>query len=950
MSKLYDHNNKTWITADDDKVDELVRSGDYTFAKGVTIPVVAPDGEPMDLPAEQATEAFNDGFRWRTKADTDKWAQDQSAIIQEENFGNASQAGVAGFLRGTTLGASDVIMPAMAPLLGGKAEDVRAGLGALKEESPTASAIGQVAGAVTSAALPGTALGAVGTAAKAVETGAKTAIAAQGIGKVGQAVGGLAAEGALWGLGEGVSEAALSGNPETMVDSIVSNIGLGALTGGMFGVGMSGASAASPYFKKALDSSLSAVEGLSQGALNQTAKKIIAPVMRMQGKKEAADAFVGVVNNRPLAESIAAGSVDEFDQILKEAKTLTKSVNAESASLSSQIKNAVKTATKDEATAIKNMLTTADGDIRKALIGAQDDLTKWGASYDVYRDTLKSNPPAYGPNLLKFIEKDAVAMSKMGGEAKVMAQDILAKTKAYANDLSEGSEADLLYLIKQATKDRSGVAGKAHGIAKKINELADDKLINHPNTGISQHWKDFNSTYAAKSQLEQIVKKSAKLDGGINNILFNPQVQQETAWMFNNLRSFVPELKAVQDAGKSIAARRSALDNVVSKFKELNGQGVNPATLDTFKEIVGDIVTSPSATKGIKRIEELQGALTGIEALNPLEATIRIYKVMGKNTDNLAKYVELGQNWDKIKALRGATGPGDSLFDTAGIITSGTTALPFIAARKAANNPISTIKAMGKIQDTIIAGNKRLNSALTSASKKLVSKPVIAGGMSVALQNESRKGREQRYQKAKKVLTDLANPQNMSQQLEQVGGGLQNASNLKLAIGLKLQTATQYLTEALPKDYLAGYSIMPQNDRFKPSDFEMAKFIRKMDAVNNPLNVIERVGDGIATKDEIDALMVVHPDVYKQLQTSIIDGIINHGDQIPYSRRVQLGTLFNVPTDYSMTPEFIASMQQPYQPKDLGGRPEGGGQPGKNIDISPFDNVQTETSRITYNT
>lgn len=946
-AKLYNHSTKQWEMVDDSEVDQRMQSGNYTFPTGLDIPVVSPDGQLGSISTDEAQTAWSEGFRWGTQADKDKVNAEKAAAIQQEKFDNDALAFGAGVLRGGTLGLSDVAMTGMGSLVG-KGEEVQQALKATKDVNPLASTTGQIAGTVGATILSGGALGAAGTAAKAIDTGARTALAAQGVGKVGQAIGGLGAEGALWGLGEGISEATLSGNPDTAVDSIVSNIGLGALVGGTFGLGMSGVSAASPYFKKALDSSLSAVEGLSRGALNQTAKKIIAPVMRLQGKAEAADAFVDVINNRPLAESIASGSLDEFEQILKETKTLTKQVNTESTSLSSQIKNAVKTATKDEAQAIKGLITTADGDIRKALVNAQDDLTRWGAEYDVYRDTLKTNPPVYGQSLLKMIEKDAINMSKMGGQAKVVGQDILNRTKAYANNLSEGSEADLLYLVKRLTRpgNRVGIDGTAHKLAKDLHEVTNDFLVKHPNPGISRHWTEYNKTYAAKSQLEDVIKRTAKLDGGINNILFNPQVQQETAWMFNNLQSFVPELKAIQDAGKSISARRSALDAVTSKFKELNGQGVNPSTIDTFKEIVEDIVTSPSATKGMKRIEELQGALSGIETLNPLEATIRIYKVMGKNTDDLTKYVQLGQNWDKIRALKGATGPGDSLLDTAGLVVSGGSSLPVTVARKAANNPLSTIKAMGKIQDAIIAGNKRLNSALVSTGKKLVSKPVEAGVKSVVLQNESRKGREQRYQKAKKVLGDLANPQNMSQQLEQVGGGLQNASNLKLAIGLRLQTATQYLNESLPKDPLSGYSMMPQNSYWKPSDIEMSKFLRKMDAVNNPLNVVERVGDGTATRDEINAIQVVHPDVYKSLQQSITYAIMNSGDQIPYSRRVQLGTLFNIPTDYSMTPEFIASMQQPYVPADRGGRPEGSRT--KNLDISPFDTVATETQKISY--
>lgn len=134
---------------------------------------------------------------------------------------------------------------------------VQAGVGAAderrarKELNPTADVVGQVAGAV----LPTGRLGAVGKVlpgARAIESGIITERAAQralsafgveGAGARAAAAGvGAATEGAIFGVGETVSDVALSEDPmngEAIYATLKSNVLLGAKTGAVFGAGLS---------------------------------------------------------------------------------------------------------------------------------------------------------------------------------------------------------------------------------------------------------------------------------------------------------------------------------------------------------------------------------------------------------------------------------------------------------------------------------------------------------------------------------------------------------------------------------------------------------------------------------------------------------------------------------------------------------------------------------------
>ena len=933
-------------------VDELMRSGNYTFPADMDIPVIAPDGSMGTVPSANAQQAWKDGFRWPTQADKEVDEQKARQAVTEENFDNSPLAFGAGVLRGGSLGVTDPLMIGMGALVG-KGEEVREGLQSTKEVNPAMSTAGEVTGVVTSSLLSGgtsgaaQTLGAAGRGAAAVTKGVVAATGAAKAGKITQGIVRGAAEGAYWGLGAGVSEAALSGKPDEIVDHIVSNVGLGALTGGAFGGAIGGVSKAAPFMKRQLDASLEALNGKSSGVTNTIAKGLVKPMMWLKGEGALAKKYGDLIDDPRMKKLMVDGSIEEMDALAASLNGMKSSIKAESKDLAREIQASIKNAGGAEKRAILDELSAANGDIRAALGNAKERIAAKGKAYDQYVDTLTGPPRMGGDTLIKKIEAEAINLSKYSGDAREMAKRIKQETMAHAAGLTEGTETNLLYTIKELTKDRSGLSGEGRKQATKLFGMAKNKLESHENHTIANHWSELNPLFAAERELTKIINKSAKRGGGTTNLLLNPNTQADAAKFMSSLRDFVPELTTFREAGNSIAKQKTAFLAFEDKYRQLMGKRINPDTIDDFKSIISDIVKDPKVLTNVARLEKLQAATQGLETLNPYDAAIRLNKALGRETTSIQHLEKLGQNWETIQALR-AQKSGNGLLDTATAYATGGASLPYSAAKAAAGNPIGVTKVMSRIQDAVDSGSKKLAKALDKTSKAIVSnyKPAALTAQQLSIPRESTESRQNRFNTIKTSVTTMSTPEGMSEAITKAAGGVPNAPNLKIAIGLRLQTATQYLLKALPHDPLADTSIFPTKTGWKPSDLETTRYLRRVDAVNNPIGVIDRVESGTATFDELDALKNVHPDIYNQLQSSIYNAIIDHGDEIPYARRVQLGTLFQIPTDYSMTPQFITAMQAPYQPMDQGGRPEGSRT--KNIDISPLDTVQTETSKITY--
>jgi len=952
MAKLYDHKLGKYILADEDRVDELMDSGNYTFQSGEMIPVRLPDGSLGTIPSENAQAAWADGFRWPTSADKKADFDKKNDAIKRSTSMAGSTFGMSA-LSGASLGATDALMVGAEELgiPGTKGFKDARNLG--KETSPTADLTGSVTGMAASMLIPGAAIGLAGKGAKAATGVVGAAITAKGAGGViaREAAKG-AVEGAYWGLGSGVSGAAL-GRPEEVVDNLVSHTLLGGLSGGVFGGALGGGKVAAPYLKKTMDAGLDLGKRAVTGAAKGIVKGMIRPVMTAKGQSAEYQVVKELMGDDAFLKLYNEGGEDAVKAIYKESKVNMAALKKESGKLDKAIKAGIDEASIDEAQVMEDVLNASGNDVRQALDRSYANLEEIGKAFDEFRPTLQG-PPVFGQKLIKDIDKQSVYMGKFGPEAKALSKELNDLTKAYGTGLTEGSEIQMLRVLKAAVGPdaRKKLKGAAHDTAKKLWSQLDDILKGKQiNPEVSRYMKTYDTVYGANRNLNKLFSKTVGKGGGIENFLFDAQTQLKTAPILNNLKEFVPELQVIREAGDDLVKSRQAYNQLMDKYRAIAKQDIAPDNMAQFKEVIDDLVKDPKIFSSAKRIEEIQAAVQGIENLSPMDAAVKLKMALGQDVAGLEKYTKFGDKWQKAadiaKMSKGAVGHNAiTLPEAAMTYAAGPIAAPFIAANKLASNPAGTLKLIASINKGAEAGRRVLSAAVTGAAKMIVNEPVARISASFVQKSMSRDQQRERYNKIRTTVADLSTPAAMSQAIEQMSGDSQNMPEIKLAIGMRIQTATQYLTSNIPADPLAAFAVGPQKSYWKPSDMEVAKFLRKAEAVDNPVQVINRLGDGTVTKDEVDAIKNVHPEIYNQLQGSIINAIMEKGDQIPYQRRVQLNLLFGIPTDYSMTPEFISKMQTTFAPTDQGGRPDGART--KNINISPFDTVQTETSRITY--
>ncbi len=153
----------------------------------------------------------------------------------------------------------------------------------------------------------------------------------------------------------------------------------------------------------------------------------------------------------------------------------------------------------------------------------------------------------------------------------------------------------------------------------------------------------------------------------------------------------------------------------------------------------------------------------------------------------------------------------------------------------------------------------------------------------------------------------------------------------------------QFLQTKLPKQTVDMDSAKLFSKReFSPSDFQMAKFERYLEVVENPVSALEDLKEGSLTREAAETLKVVYPNLFKKMQSGVLDNLEKNKEVIPYSKRIQLGILLDVPTDVSLKPEYVAALQanlgiQEQQPKST---------PTKAENITIAKRTETEANKI----
>lgn len=184
-----------------------------------------------------------------------------------------------------------------------------------------------------------------------------------------------------------------------------------------------------------------------------------------------------------------------------------------------------------------------------------------------------------------------------------------------------------------------------------------------------------------------------------------------------------------------------------------------------------------------------------------------------------------------------------------------------------------------------------------------------------------------RFEKEAKRVSALASaPAAIDRHLESQTAALgSHAPDVASEVRIKATSAVKYLTSKLPASYSTPASPLTPQVKGPVSASERNEFLRAVDTVEDPEDAVRRVLRGHGGVVEVDALKANFPEYYAETQKRVIDMCSSRTRAIPYQTAVRLGTLFDAPTDLSLTPDSQQVQQQMYAGAKQGGAPQGTG-------------------------
>jgi hypothetical protein len=149
-----------------------------------------------------------------------------------------------------------------------------------------------------------------------------------------------------------------------------------------------------------------------------------------------------------------------------------------------------------------------------------------------------------------------------------------------------------------------------------------------------------------------------------------------------------------------------------------------------------------------------------------------------------------------------------------------------------------------------------------------------------------------------------------------VGGALgPNSTAAPKATAVATATALrgiEFLAEKMPPGRTDPYSAQPMLERPRISDAEASKFRRFLAAADDPTIVLDEAAKGTLTREHVEAVKAIYPALYEEMQVQVMESLATSRKKLSYSRRIQLGILLDIPTDKTLSPDFVSAIQGTY--------------------------------------
>ncbi len=224
---------------------------------------------------------------------------------------------------------------------------------------------------------------------------------------------------------------------------------------------------------------------------------------------------------------------------------------------------------------------------------------------------------------------------------------------------------------------------------------------------------------------------------------------------------------------------------------------------------------------------------------------------------------------------------------------------------------IALEKAAQKVAPIIESGSKAIFRAVEPNEGAILGKIASTISGSAEDQTENRLDRQKDFNEKVDEIGSLAsNPQQMADKLNEATQPIfQHAPQVTAALQGGLVQAVNFLNGKIPRPI----SQLPLSRPFIPTQTAIQQFNDYYDATNNPLGTLKHIKNGTLMPQHLEALTQVHPELYKQIQSQLMNQLTMQKKEIPYKIKMMLGMFMGQDLDESTEQQAIAINQQTLQ-------------------------------------
>lgn len=522
-----------------------------------------------------------------------------------------------------------------------------------------------------------------------------------------------------------------------------------------------------------------------------------------------------------------------------------------------------------------------------------------------------------------------------GGEATALARAERAATRAEEAAVSAAEHAPrpagggmLERLQGMADEEGYRALGGLSKQYKKLGSTAEAQLERAQGIGKLLRDEGVISPLATKAEMAEKIAAKVKATG--EEIGAQIRKLDETGVRFDTT-SFLERARAevlaplAEKVGYDAEAKAVAnyLESFAEKVKEPSFERLHQHRVEFDRKLKFDAVSAGGATEELRKVRSIMeqeftakaeeaAKLKGEAFADAYQTTKQRYSML-KDAESAVKTgldrKGVNRTWSLTDAIMAA--PAVAALGPVGLLAAGANKALREFGSQTASVLLDRVAKVEQVQRAAAAVDQQIERAVGA----------IKGGAARKLPAGARVSQQEAQVTAERV---LANPDALAARVQSfVGTKLRElAPDTADAVSSVATRAAMHLQGNAPKPLPPQNRLQPQLAKPTYAPADVARFAKRIEAVRDPVGSVTRgLESGDISREQVEAVKAVYPKLYSVMQGRLMEEVAKLPRELPYSTRVALSVLFEVPLDASMQPAAIRGFQASYTPAEKAGAP-----------------------------